>query len=70
MQQALGNLWGSIRCLQMAVYPSLSNISYPAKNLLVLSLLITFSNADPMSSISENYILAYIPVKETDPFNQ
>ena len=54
----------------MAVYPGLSNIRYPAKNILVLSLIIAFANMDPMASISETYILAEIPLVETDPFNQ
>jgi hypothetical protein len=53
----------------MAVYPGLSVIRYPAKNILVLSLIITFANMDPMAAISENYILNEIPLVETDPFN-
>lgn len=53
----------------MAVYPALSNINYPAKNLLLLSLLITFANMDPGSSIAENYVIQLIPLHETEPFN-
>ena len=66
----LGALWGSIRSLYMAVYPSLSNINYPAQNLLFLTLLITFANMDPFASLSEEYVMPLVPLIETDPFNR
>ena len=56
--------------MQMAVYPALCRINYPAKNLLVLSLLISFANMDPMAFLAETYIINDIPVVYTDPYNQ
>ena len=69
MQSGGQALWASIRSLQMAIYPGLANINYPAKNLLLLTLLISFANMDPGVSLSENYIIPLIPLHETDPSN-
>ena len=54
----------------MAIYPALSNINYPPKNLLALQLLITFSNMDPAADLSEVYFNNVVIVKETNSFNQ
>jgi hypothetical protein len=53
----------------MAVYPALCNIDYPAKNLLLLTILITFANMDPFVSVSETYVIPLIPLHETNAFN-
>ena len=63
-------LYGSMRALQMIVYPNLIELTYPPHTQLFMKVGISVANMDVLGDFTEEYIHPKLNFKKTEPFNQ
>ena len=62
-------LYGSIRALQLIVYPYLIEINYPPHTQLFMKAGIDIASIDVLGDFSEDNVLPVFDVKKTEPFS-
>ena len=63
-------LWGSLRAMQMIVYPNLIQVTYPPHTQLFMKVGVKVSNMDVMGGLTEDMVHSHFEFKKTEALNQ
>ena len=63
-------LWGSLRAMQMIVYPNLITLTYPPHTQLFMKVGIKVANMDVLGGVTEDLLHSRFEFKKTEALNQ